>query len=79
MRSGDSIIGRRIDRVLYTTMTFFPSSFQVATGDVRLSGSVVDVDPASGRATRIARLAARLPEDLSAEFEAEGDADEATG
>jgi metallophosphoesterase (TIGR00282 family) len=70
----DSIIGRRIDRVLYTTMTFFPSSFQVATGDVRLSGSVVDVDPASGRATRITRLVARLPEELSVENEAESDA-----
>jgi calcineurin-like phosphoesterase len=58
-------------------MTFFPSSFQVATGDVRLSGSVVDVDPASGRATRITRLVARLPEELSVENEAESDADDA--
>ena len=33
----DSILGRRIDRVLSTTITFVPSSFDVATGDPRLA------------------------------------------
>src|SRR4051794_41091058 len=41
----DSILGRRIDRVLSTTITFLPSSFEVAHGDPRLNGAVVDVDP----------------------------------
>src|SRR5713101_9455546 len=40
----DSILGRRIDRVLYTTTTFVPSQFEVATGDPRLAGVLVDVD-----------------------------------
>jgi metallophosphoesterase (TIGR00282 family) len=52
----DSILGRRIDRVLSTTVTFVPSNFEVATGDPRLAGAVVDVEPATGRATAIRRL-----------------------
>jgi metallophosphoesterase (TIGR00282 family) len=52
----DSILGRRIDRVLETTRTFRPTQFDVATGDPRLCGTIVDVDPASGRATGIRRL-----------------------
>ena len=52
----DSILGRRIDRVLSTAITFVPSSFDVATGDVRLSGAIVDVDEATGLATGIRRM-----------------------
>ena len=52
----DSILGRRIDRVLSSTITFIPSSFEVASGDPRLGGALVDIDPASGRATSIRRL-----------------------
>ena len=44
----DSILGRRIDRVLETTLTFQPTQFDVATDDVRLCGTIVDVDPTSG-------------------------------
>jgi len=52
----DSILGRRIDRVLSTAFTFVPSAFDVATGDPRLGGAVVEADPASGQATEIRRL-----------------------
>ena len=52
----DSILGRRIDRVLSTTMTFVPSPFDVATGDPRLAGAIVDLDSTTGRATAIRRL-----------------------
>lgn len=52
----DSILGRRIDRVLPTTITFIPSPFEVAEGDVRLNGAIVDVDPATGRALAIRRI-----------------------
>lgn len=52
----ESIIGRRIDRVLGTTLTGMPTEFEVATDDLRLNGTIVDVDPASGRATAIRRL-----------------------
>ncbi len=52
----DSILGRRIDRVLLTTTTFVPSAFDVATGDVRLAGALVEIDASTGRATAIRRI-----------------------
>jgi len=51
-----SILGRRIDRVLETTLTFQPTQFEVAVGDVRLCGTIVEADPATGRASAIRRL-----------------------
>lgn len=50
-----SILGRQIDRVLETTLTFNPTHFEVATGDVRLCGSIVESD-AAGRATSVRRV-----------------------
>jgi metallophosphoesterase (TIGR00282 family) len=58
----DSILGRRIDRVMETTLTFNPTHFEVATGDVRLNGSIVDIDPTTGRATAIRRCQIRQAE-----------------
>jgi metallophosphoesterase (TIGR00282 family) len=52
----DSILGRRVDRVLFTTVTFVPSSFEVAEGDPRLAGALVDLDAATGRALAIRRV-----------------------
>jgi metallophosphoesterase (TIGR00282 family) len=52
----DSVLGRRVDRVLSTAITFIPSAFDVATGDPRLGGALVDIDPATGRATAIRRV-----------------------
>ena len=51
-----SILGRRIDRVLETTVTFQPTQFDVAAEDVRLCGTIVEADPATGRAIAIRRL-----------------------
>jgi len=58
----ESILGRRVDRVLQTTLTARPSHFEVATGDVRIHGTIVDVDPASGKATAIRRLVVKQDE-----------------
>ncbi|HJS09282.1 MAG TPA: TIGR00282 family metallophosphoesterase, partial [Pirellulales bacterium] len=58
----DSILGRRIDRVMETTLTFNPTHFEVATGDVRLNGTIVDIDPTTGRATAIRRCPIRQAE-----------------
>jgi 2',3'-cyclic-nucleotide 2'-phosphodiesterase len=52
----DSILGRRIDRVMETTRTFRPTHYEVATGDNRLNGSIVDIDPETGHATAIRRV-----------------------
>lgn len=62
----DSIIGRRIDRVLETTLTGMPHPFDVAHGDNRLNGAIVDIDEATGLARSIRRLC--VDEDRAAEL-----------
>src|SRR5262245_6552382 len=52
----DGILGRRADRVLSTTITFVPTPFDVATGDVRLGGAIIGVNDATGKATAIRRV-----------------------
>jgi len=52
----ESILGRRIDRVMETARTFRPTHFEVATKDVRLHGTIVEVDPETGRASDIRRI-----------------------
>ncbi len=52
----DSILGRRADRVMETAITGRPTPFDVATRDVRLNGTIVDIDETTGRATAIRRL-----------------------
>jgi 2',3'-cyclic-nucleotide 2'-phosphodiesterase len=52
----ESILGRRIDRVMETVRTFRPTHYEVATGDVRLNGAIVDVNAETGRATGIRRI-----------------------
>ena len=58
----ESILGRDIDRVLHTTITFRPTYFQVAKSDVRLRGTLVTVEPASGKAVAIRRIEIREEE-----------------
>ena len=52
----ESILGRRIERVLETTVTFNPTQFEVASGDVRISSTLVEADPRTGRAVSIERV-----------------------
>ena len=52
----DSIIGRRYDRVLSATLTCVPAYFDVATGDPRLNGALLTIDPQTGRALAISRV-----------------------
>ena len=52
----DSILGRRVDRVMEATLTFNPTHFEVATNDVRLLATMVDIDPLTGKATAIERV-----------------------
>jgi calcineurin-like phosphoesterase len=50
-----SILGRRVDRVLSTAVSYVPIAFDVATDDPRLGGALVDIDPSTGRAIGIRR------------------------
>jgi metallophosphoesterase (TIGR00282 family) len=52
----ESILGRQIEPVMETTLTFRPTHFEVATGDVRLNGAIVEIDDATGKATSIRRF-----------------------
>ncbi len=58
----DSVLGRRVDRVLSTAISFVPSAFDVASGDPRLAGAIVDADETTGQATAIRRIMVREQE-----------------
>ena len=55
-----SILGRRIDRVLETTLTFNPTHFEVATEDVQLHATLVEVKLESGFLHQIRATMAHL-------------------
>jgi metallophosphoesterase (TIGR00282 family) len=61
----ESVIGRDIQSVLFRFETQMHAPFNVAKGDVRLSGAIVSVDAASGKATGIERVV--VPVDLDEE------------
>jgi hypothetical protein len=52
----DSVLGRRKDRVIKYMTTNMPHQFEVATGDVRLCGALVEIDPDTGKAISIERI-----------------------
>ena len=57
----DSVIGRTADVIINRFMTGMPGKFEIASGDVRLHGALVEVEMKSGRATRIRRVEERSP------------------
>lgn len=52
----DSVIGVDKEQVLERFLTQRPVRLRPATGDVRLAGALIDVDPGSGRALSIRRI-----------------------
>jgi metallophosphoesterase (TIGR00282 family) len=52
----ESIIGVRVDKVLKRFLLQTPSGFEPAKRDVRLAGSVIDIDETTGKARAIERL-----------------------
>lgn len=59
----ESILGRRVDRVMETVRTFRPTKYDVAANDLRLNGTMVEYDTNTKRAVKIHRVVARLDED----------------
>ena len=57
----ESVLGRRVDRVLERFTTAMPTRFDVATGDVRLSGVLVRVRTDTGKAVSIERVMESVP------------------
>ena len=56
----DSVLGRQVEPVLKRFLTGLPQRFDVANGQVRLQGALVDIDPATGRAQSIVRISELL-------------------
>jgi 2',3'-cyclic-nucleotide 2'-phosphodiesterase len=52
----DSIIGIEKETVIKKFLDQMPARFEVATGDVRLCGVLIEADPETGRATSIQRV-----------------------
>ena len=52
----ESILGRKIQNVLSATTSFRPIPFDVAKNDVQISGVVIEVEPKTGKASKITRI-----------------------
>jgi calcineurin-like phosphoesterase len=56
----DSVLGRQVEPVLKRFLTGLPQRFDVANGQVRLQGALVEIDAATGRAQSIIRISELL-------------------
>jgi hypothetical protein len=56
----DSVIGIQKEEILERFLTLIPNKFDVAKGDVRLQGVILDIDELSGRSRGIERQTWRL-------------------
>jgi len=56
----DSVIGTRKETVLDRFLLQMPNKFDVAKGDIRLQGALIDIDEESGKAQSIERLSVSL-------------------
>ena len=52
----ESVLGREIEPIITRFITCLPTTFPVAKGPVALSGAMVEIDEATGKATGIARF-----------------------
>lgn len=52
----DSVIGRTTEAILKRFITGMPTQFEIASGDVRLHGALLTLDPATGKALKIRRV-----------------------
>lgn len=52
----DSVIGREVEPVLEKFLTGMPNKFDVARGNVKLCGALVEVDEKTGKAIKIERV-----------------------
>jgi calcineurin-like phosphoesterase len=55
-----SVLGIRVDQVLYRFRRQMPVRFDVAAGPVLVQGALIDVDEATGLARSIARVRERV-------------------
>lgn len=58
-----SVIGRDTDQVIHRFLTQMPGAMEVASGDIRLAGVLVQIDSETGRAKSIRRIHEKLNAD----------------
>jgi metallophosphoesterase (TIGR00282 family) len=58
----DSVIGVKKEAVIERFLTMVPNKFEVAKGDVRLQGALLDIDSKTGKANSIERISLKLKE-----------------
>ncbi len=56
----ESVIGREIEPIIKRFLTNQPQKFEVAANRVMLQGAIVEIEDATGRATKIERVSAQL-------------------
>lgn len=56
----DSVIGRRTEQIMDRFLHGLPMKSDVAEGNVQLRGVVVDIDPVTGKASKIERIVKHL-------------------
>ncbi len=52
----ESVLGREIEPVIRRFLTAMPQRFEVAKGDVRLQGALIELDETTGNALKIQRI-----------------------
>lgn len=58
----DSVIGIKKEAIIERFLTQIPNRFEMAKGDVRLQGVLLDVDAATGKANSLERISIKLKE-----------------
>jgi metallophosphoesterase (TIGR00282 family) len=52
----ESVLGREIEPIIQRFLTAMPQRFEVAKGNVKLQGALIDVDETTGKAIKIQRI-----------------------
>ena len=69
----DSVLGRKVEPVLYRFTTQMYAAFDVAERDARISGAIITADPDTGRAKAIERIQLAVPDAARPSFAARED------
>jgi hypothetical protein len=69
--SHDSVLGRKSECVIRAFRTQMPYPFEIATGNVRMSGIVVTIDSRTKTAERIERIQVTLDETDTTEYDSD--------
>lgn len=52
----DGVIGRKKEQIISRFLTQMPMKFEMAEGDIRANGVIIDIDPKTGKAESIKRV-----------------------